>query len=507
MRQRGRPGRERPWQHGWRRSSGPMTTAQIIITNGAQHGLACVLGAIARPGDSSPYRRHHLPGHWRVVPLARSVLKPVAMDRGRHAARGSGGDVRRARTARGVPGTDAAQSDHDHAQRRAAAGDRSHCPEHTTCRSSRMMSTARSEPDAPPPFIATAPDITVYVSGFSKCVAPGLRIGVVLAPKRMVADIAAMLRINCWSTSPLNALVAARMIEDGLVDRVVAGQRDEFMHRQALVRNVLADFDAVTDDASPHAWLDLPEPWQGNAFARAAAQSGVGVLPGEAFAVGRDQIPHAVRINVGAARSREDLRRALEALRDILSGGRRVFDSDDLRRRWNAISTEIAIIGGGVIGLAAAIRLAGDGREVADHRAKCAWLGRFLWQCGHDRRLRRHPGGNAGGAAQSAVAASRSRQPLIDPPRSVADAPALADSLRPSIASAPLSQERCRDRSAALRCVFGLARTGLGGRCGTPLAAKWLPLSLCLQSGLRICLRRDRVAPSAWHRSGAPGCA
>jgi hypothetical protein len=51
------------------------------------------------------------------------------------------------------------------------------------------------------------------------------------------------------------------------------------------------------------------------------------VLSGEAFAVGRDSIPHAVRINVGAARSREDLRRALESLRDILAGDRRLFDT------------------------------------------------------------------------------------------------------------------------------------------------------------------------------------
>jgi hypothetical protein len=34
-----------------------------------------------------------------------------------------------------------------------------------------------------------------------------------------------------------------------------------------------------------------------------------------------------VRINVGAARSRDDLARALESLRAILSGDRRLFDA------------------------------------------------------------------------------------------------------------------------------------------------------------------------------------
>jgi DNA-binding transcriptional MocR family regulator len=181
--------------------------------------------------------------------------------------------------------------------------------------------------DAPPSFITTAPDITIYVSSFSKCVSPGLRVGAVLAPKPLVADIAAMLRINCWSTSPLNALVAARMIEDGSVERIISSQKDEFMLRQTIVRETLGAFDIVTDDAAPHAWLNLPEPWQGNAFARVASQNGVGILPGEAFAIDRTLIPHAVRINVGAARSREDLRRALETLRKILSGDRRVFEA------------------------------------------------------------------------------------------------------------------------------------------------------------------------------------
>jgi hypothetical protein len=57
-----------------------------------------------------------------------------------------------------------------------------------------------------------------------------------------------------------------------------------------------------------------------------ASQNGVGVLPGEAFAIDRSLIPHAVRINLGAARSHDDLRRALDILRDILSGNRRVFE-------------------------------------------------------------------------------------------------------------------------------------------------------------------------------------
>lgn len=70
-------------------------------------------------------------------------------------------------------------------------------------------------------------------------------------------------------------------------------------------------FNFHTGETSTHAWLELPEPWRGNVFVRLAHRNGVGLLAGDAFAVGRDMIPHAVRINVGAARSHADLTRAL----------------------------------------------------------------------------------------------------------------------------------------------------------------------------------------------------
>ncbi|MGK9339792.1 PLP-dependent aminotransferase family protein [Sinorhizobium meliloti] len=300
--------------------------SQLIVTNGAQHGLACVLGALVRPGDCVLADAITYQG---IGALCRSLdlsLKPVAMDRD-----GMLPDAFEAACAAHNPSA-------------VFLVPTLHNPTTITLsaeRRTQLAAIARKhglliieddvyrplKDSAPPSFIATDPDITLYIGGLSKSVAPGLRLGAVIAPRPMVSDIAAMLRINCWSTSPLNALIATKMIEDGLVARVIAGQRTEFHQRQAIVREVLSGFDVMTDDASTHFWLQLPDPWNGNAFTRAASQVGVGVLSGEVFAVGRDSIAHAVRVNVGAARSREDLRHALEALREILTSGRRLFDT------------------------------------------------------------------------------------------------------------------------------------------------------------------------------------
>jgi DNA-binding transcriptional MocR family regulator len=164
---------------------------------------------------------------------------------------------------------------------------------------------------------ASEPELTFYVTGFSKCVSPGLRMGFVLAPRALVNDVAAAIRINSWSTGPLAALVASAMIEDGTASAVIETQKQELRRRQAVVRELLAGFDLQTHDTSTHAWLHLPEPWRTSSFTRHCLRRGVAVLAAEAFVVTRDVAPP--RINVSAARSLDDLRKALGIVTEILS--------------------------------------------------------------------------------------------------------------------------------------------------------------------------------------------
>ena len=109
------------------------------------------------------------------------------------------------------------------------------------------------------------------------------------------------------------------MIEDGTASAVIEKQKQELRRRQAVVRELLAGLDLQTHDTSTHAWLHLPEPWRTSSFTRHCMR-GVAVLAAEAFVVTRDVAPpHAVRINVSAARSLDDLRKALAIVTEILS--------------------------------------------------------------------------------------------------------------------------------------------------------------------------------------------
>ena len=305
---------------------GVQDATRFVVTHGAQSALGNTLAACARAGDVVLADAITYQG---MAALCRTLdidLRPVAMD--------NEGMLPEA--------LDAACAEHQ--PRALFVVPCLHNPTAITLsamRRDRIVEIARSHDiliieddvyrplvdNAPPAFARLAPERTIYVTSLSKTVAPGLRYGAVFAPESMVADIAAMQRVACWSVSPLNALIATRLIEDGALDQIIEGQKAELRPRQAMLRECLADFDVQTDDASTHAWLRLPEPWRANAFVTVARERGVAVLAADAFAIGQHAVPHAVRINVAAARSRSDLRRGLELLVEVMRSAERHVSS------------------------------------------------------------------------------------------------------------------------------------------------------------------------------------
>jgi DNA-binding transcriptional MocR family regulator len=303
-----------------RGTAGDGDAGRVVLTDGAQHGLACVLRALTQPGDvilvdaityqgiSALCRAHGL--DLRGLPADREGMRPDAFE--------TACATWRPRAVFVVPSL--------------------HNPTTVTLSEERRRALAAVArrynvliieddvyrpllEDAIPSFAALEPELTVYISSLSKCIAPGLRYGFVVAPRAVLGNVAAALRIDCWSVSPLTPLIATNLLEDGTATRIIEFQREELRGRQAILREMLAAFDVQTQETSPHAWLHLPEPWRGAGFARASRQRGVGVLPADAFAIGRETLAHAVRINLGAAPSRGDLRQALSIMIELLHAG------------------------------------------------------------------------------------------------------------------------------------------------------------------------------------------
>jgi DNA-binding transcriptional MocR family regulator len=173
----------------------------------------------------------------------------------------------------------------------------------------------------PEPLAALVPDAVYYLTSTSKTLAPGLRVAYLLAPERMVPRIVESLRATTWAVAPLTATVATSWIGDGTADVILAARRREARERQLLAREILegADFDSKPE--AYYIWLRLPEPWRRDEFAAVLRARGAEVTSAAAFAVGRDPAPHAVRLCLGATRSRNRLARGLSLVAETLRSG------------------------------------------------------------------------------------------------------------------------------------------------------------------------------------------
>jgi DNA-binding transcriptional MocR family regulator len=174
--------------------------------------------------------------------------------------------------------------------------------------------------ERPLPVSTLAPEQSYYLTSTSKTLAPGLRIAYVRAPRAMVPRLVSSLRATTWAVAPLTAAVASAWIRDGTADALLEARRAEARERQALATSALSGADVMTHPEAYYLWLRLPEPWRADSFTTEAGSRGVLMTPAEAFAVGRGLAPHAVRLCLGAARSRETLARGLATVVELLRG-------------------------------------------------------------------------------------------------------------------------------------------------------------------------------------------
>ena len=157
-----------------------------------------------------------------------------------------------------------------------------------------------------------------YLTGTSKSLAPGLRIGFLHAPSSMVDRLAAAISATTFIAAPPMAEVVASWIADGTADKVMEWKRGEVRKRQQQAKKILSRFDYRAHVASPHGWLTLPEPWCASDFVSQARMGGVLVAPADDFAAGRLTNAHAIRLCLGPMRDRRRLDRALRTLVEIL---------------------------------------------------------------------------------------------------------------------------------------------------------------------------------------------
>ena len=290
---------------------------QVLICNGAAHGLLVALAALTKPGDlvaTEALADHGIIGLTGVlglrlegIPIDHEGLVPEALD-----AACAGGRIKALCTTPTMNNpTGALMSE---ARRREIA---EIARRHELFVVEDDVYGPLVEP-APPPVAALVPERACYVTSFTKTVMSGLRTGYVAAPLALIPRLIRRIRTTSWMATPLLADLASEWINDGTVLELIRWQRAALAERQDLVAEVLDGFAVSAERTALHAWLTLPEPRRAEVFVAEARLRNVAITPSEPFVVDHGPRPAAVRISIGAPHDADQLRRGLEVLNDLL---------------------------------------------------------------------------------------------------------------------------------------------------------------------------------------------
>jgi len=178
-------------------------------------------------------------------------------------------------------------------------------------------------PGRPPPVAAFAPERTVYLTSASKCLAPGLRVGWLAAPERLVDRFAEAIYGGSVAQPALTHEVIRRWIEDGTADALAVQLSDEVAVRQKMATELLAGLTLRGSPSSLHVMVELPRPWRRDEFVGAALGRGIRIASLSAFALDPETAPEAVRLTLAATPDRATLARALTSLRELAEAGPR----------------------------------------------------------------------------------------------------------------------------------------------------------------------------------------
>jgi DNA-binding transcriptional MocR family regulator len=172
-----------------------------------------------------------------------------------------------------------------------------------------------------PTFYSLNPERCLYIDSLSKMLAGGLRVGYLVIPSRLRAQVSVAIRSHCWFTSPITVEVAQRWLASPSFKKTELVVRTRLEQRLKLAEKILKGYRVHTLEGGFHVWLLLPEDWRAADFVAKVLERGVSILPAEPFAAGRFVAPQAVRICLSSPSSNEEVEQGLLIVRDELDRG------------------------------------------------------------------------------------------------------------------------------------------------------------------------------------------
>ena len=303
----------------WLALSGVTTSPdQIIVTNGGQHAAMCALSTVTHPGQTIATEELTDPRMKAVAGYLDRQLAAVKMD-----AHGMLPDALEAvcnggRRISAIYCTPRNQNPTNAVlpyERRVAIAEIAERYDIPIIESD-IYGTLRQEKE--PPIFALAPHRTHFVTSLGRIAGPGMKVGCLVSSPESVLRSQSGVGMSTGASSRLQAEIAARWIRQGHIKSMMNWQQTDALRRVSLLSAYSTLAQAVSLPTSPHIWLPLPEPWRSEEFVDTAAAHGITIAPTHSFVVGRREVPHAVRIVIGAPETIDTLKTGLDRLERIL---------------------------------------------------------------------------------------------------------------------------------------------------------------------------------------------
>jgi len=179
--------------------------------------------------------------------------------------------------------------------------------------------------DHPQPALRSMDDTgrVIYVSSFSKVLAPGLRLGFIVADAQFIRRARAMRRTMINHPPLNNQRAAAFFLSLGHYDSLMTRLGRLFQERRLALRDALTWMRGVPMEISPEVggttyWVRTPDDFDVEAFARTAAQRGILIEPVRHYYANEDDAENCFRMGVTSIdieRIRPGVTRLVELIR------------------------------------------------------------------------------------------------------------------------------------------------------------------------------------------------
>ncbi len=161
----------------------------------------------------------------------------------------------------------------------------------------------------------------IFTSSFSKTVSPGLRVGYIVAPKPIAAQLTAIAGKTYISPSLLAEAVIHRILVDGHFDGNVANVINLMRERRDAMVAGLGDMPEGTDCTPPQGgfflWMELPEPLSADDLFEAAGAAGIQYVKGsDCFVAGGERTLRLAFSGVSPAEITEGMARLGQVFAD-----------------------------------------------------------------------------------------------------------------------------------------------------------------------------------------------